>query len=84
MFALAGTSTTSEDRLIRGTCFINSTPLITIIDTSGRHSLMIADYGKRLGLEVSSMNGEMVINVPAKGSGNYFFGLFELSSIDLL
>ena len=33
VFALAGTQTANADRLIRGTCFINSTPLITIIDT---------------------------------------------------
>ena len=37
VFALAGTQTASEDRLVRGTCFINSTPLITIIDTGATH-----------------------------------------------
>jgi len=32
VFALTGTQTENEDRLIRGTCFFNSTPLIAIID----------------------------------------------------
>lgn len=33
VFALTGTETTADDRLIRGTCFINGNPLIAIIDT---------------------------------------------------
>ena len=32
MFALTGTQTVNEDRLIRGTCFFDSTALIAIID----------------------------------------------------
>ncbi|XP_058768128.1 uncharacterized protein LOC131641848 [Vicia villosa] len=67
VFALVGTQTQNEDRLIRGTCFINSTPLITIIDTGATHCFIAADCIKRLGLVLSSMNGEMVVEVPAKG-----------------
>ena len=37
VFALAGTQTANEDRLIRGTCFIDSIPLIAIIDTGATH-----------------------------------------------
>ena len=33
VFALTGTQTDSDDRLIRGTCYINNTPLVAIIDT---------------------------------------------------
>jgi len=68
VFALAGTQTASEDRLIRGTCFINNIPLITIIDTGATHCFVAADCVSRLGLKLSSMNGEMVIETPAKGS----------------
>ncbi|XP_039687886.1 uncharacterized protein [Medicago truncatula] len=68
VFALAGTQTANEDRLIRGTCFINSTPLITIIDTSVTHFFIVADCATKLGLVMSSMNGEMVVETPAKGS----------------
>ena len=68
MFALTGTKTANEDRLIRGTCFINSTPLIAIIDTSATHCFVAADCVSRLGLVMSSMNGEMVVETPAKGS----------------
>jgi hypothetical protein len=68
VFALAGTQTASEDRLIRGTCFINHIPLITIIDTGATHCFVAADCVSRLGLKLSSMNGEMVIETPAKGS----------------
>ena len=60
--------TAPEDRLIRGTCFINSTPLITIIDTGATHCFIAADYVERLGLMLSSLNGEMVVDTPAKGS----------------
>ena len=68
MFTLAGTQTANEDRLIRGTCFINSTPLITIIDTSATHCFIVAGCVKRLSLMLSSMNREMVVDTPAKGS----------------
>src|SRR3954463_5199529 len=68
VFALSGTQTTSEDSLIRGTCFINSIPLITIIDTGASHCFISADCVNRLGLVLSSMNGEMVVDTPTKGS----------------
>src|SRR4051812_17114259 len=68
VFALSGTQTTSEDSLIRGTCFINSIPLITIIVTVATHCFIFVDCVDRLGLVLSSMNGEMVVDTPAKGS----------------
>lgn len=57
VFALTGTHTSSDDRLIRGICYINNTPLITIIDTGATHSFIVVDCVKRLGLIVSSMSG---------------------------
>jgi len=68
VFVLAGTQTANEDRLIRGTCFINSIPLITIIDTGATHCFIAADCASKLGLVMPSMNGEMVVETPAKGS----------------
>ncbi|XP_058774640.1 uncharacterized protein LOC131648926 [Vicia villosa] len=68
VFALASTQTGTEDRLIRGTCFINSMSLITIIDTSATHWFIVAECVERLGLVLYSMNGEMVVEVPTKGS----------------
>ena len=67
IFGLAENQT-NEDRLIRGTCFINSTPLITIIDTGATHCFIAANFVERLGLVLSSLNGEMVVYTPAKGS----------------
>lgn len=68
MFALTGTQTVNEDRLIRGTCFFNSTPLIAIIDTGALHYFIVVDCAYKLGLVVSDMKGEMVVETPAKGS----------------
>ena len=68
VFALVEDQTAAEDGLIRGTCFINTTPLITIIDTGAMHCFVAADCVERLGLVLSSLNGEMVIDTPAKGS----------------
>jgi len=68
VFALAGTQTANEDRLIRGTCFIDSIPLIAIIDTGATHCFIAADCASKLGLVMSSMNGEMVVETQAKGS----------------
>ena len=61
MFALAGSQASGDDRLVQGTCFINSIPLVTIIDTGATHCFIAADCVKRLGLELSMMNGEMVV-----------------------
>lgn len=68
VFALSGTQTTNEDGLIRGTCFINSIPLITIIDTGATHCFVAADYVERLGLSLSSLGRDMIVEVPAKGT----------------
>ncbi|XP_058781380.1 uncharacterized protein LOC131655548 [Vicia villosa] len=68
VFALSGTQTTSEDTLIRGKCFINSTLLITIIDIGATHCFIATDCVERLSLKLSSMNGEMVVDTPTKGS----------------
>ena len=68
VFSLVEDQTAVEDRLIRGICFINSTPLITIINTSATHCFIAADCVKRLGLMLSSMNGEMDVDTPSKGS----------------
>ncbi|XP_058732748.1 uncharacterized protein LOC131604317 [Vicia villosa] len=64
VFALAGTQTANEDRLIRGTCFINSILLITIIDTGATHYFIDVDCVERSSLTLSSMNGEMVVDTP--------------------
>jgi len=68
VFALTGTHIVNEDRLILGTCYFNSTPLIAIIDTGATHCFIAADCAYKLGLVMSSMNGEMVVETPAKGS----------------
>ncbi|XP_050890763.1 uncharacterized protein LOC127096209 [Lathyrus oleraceus] len=55
VFALTGTQTSSDDMLIRGTCYINNTPLNAIIDIGATHFFITVDCVKRLGLVVSSM-----------------------------
>jgi hypothetical protein len=73
VFALAGTQTATEDRLIRGTCFINSTPLIAIIDTGATHCFIASECAYMLGLVLSNMNGEMVVD--------YFSSMSEVSFV---
>ena len=68
MFSLLGPPTANEDGLVRGTSFINSFPLITIIDTGATHCFIAADCVKRLGLTLSSLDRDMVVEVPAKGT----------------
>lgn len=84
MFALAGVHTTSEDNLIRGTCFIKSTPLIAIIDTGSTHSFIFAECVSKLNLTVSNLKGRMVIETPAKGFVSTFLVClkFPLSIFD--
>jgi hypothetical protein len=61
-----GTQTENEDRLIRGTCYINDTPLVAIIDTGATHCFVSFDCASKLGHAMSDMNGEMVVETPAK------------------
>jgi len=68
VFPLTGTLTENEDRLIRGTCYFNSTPLISIIDTGATHCFIAIDCVAKLNLAMSDMNGEMVVETLAKGS----------------
>lgn len=44
MFTLASSETIGDDGLIRGTCFINGTPLIGIIDIGAMHYFIALDY----------------------------------------
>ncbi|XP_050877531.1 uncharacterized protein LOC127081304 [Lathyrus oleraceus] len=67
VFALSGADASKYDNLVRGTCFINDIPLITMIDIGATHSFIFADCVKRLNLMVSAMNGSMVIDTPANG-----------------
>ncbi|XP_050877296.1 uncharacterized protein LOC127081050 [Lathyrus oleraceus] len=67
VFALFGLETTSTDKLIQGTCYINSIPLIAIIDTSTTYSFISFDCDKRLGFKLLSMVGSIIVVTPALG-----------------
>jgi len=56
VFSLTGTQTVNEDRLIRGTCLFNNTPLIAIIDTGATHCFIAADCAS-LGVMYEWRNG---------------------------
>ncbi|XP_058772691.1 uncharacterized protein LOC131646741 [Vicia villosa] len=68
VFSLSGSETAIEDRLIRGTCFINGTLLIDIIDTGAIHSIISLDCFKRLNLVLSDIRESMIIDTTATGS----------------
>jgi len=68
VFVLTGPQTENEDRLIKGTCYFDNTPLVAIIDTSATHCFIAIDCASKLGFVMSAMNGEMVVKTPAKGS----------------
>jgi len=49
-------------------CFINSTPLIAIINTGATHSFIASSCVERLGLVVTPLLCGMVIDTPTNGS----------------
>jgi len=53
VFALTDTQTENEDRLIRGTCYFNNTPLIAIIGTGATHCFIAIDCAAKLNLAMS-------------------------------
>lgn len=67
VFALSGVKASKFDNLVRGTCFINDIPIITIIDTGATHSFIFVECVKILCLVVSAMNDIMVIDTPTNG-----------------
>lgn len=67
VFALIGTKTTSTDHLIRGTCFRNGIPLIAIIDIDIKLLFVLLDYTERLGVKLSSMNVNLIVDTLALG-----------------
>jgi len=68
VFALNAEEVEQPDNLIRGMCFINSTPLIAIIDIGATHSLIVSSSVERLGLVVTPLLRGMVIDTLANGS----------------
>jgi len=68
VFALNAAEVEQPDNLIRGMCFINSTPLIAIIDTSATHSFISSCCVECLGLLLTPLLRGMVIDTPANGS----------------
>ncbi|XP_050890117.1 uncharacterized protein LOC127095478 [Lathyrus oleraceus] len=68
VFVPSGANASNSNNLIRGISFINGIPLDTIIDMGATHSFISVDCVKRLNLEVSSMNGHLVIDTLANGS----------------
>jgi len=70
VFALNAEEVEQPDNLIRGMCFINSTHLNAIIDTSAIHSFIASRCVERLGLVVTPLLRGMIIDTPANGSVN--------------
>jgi len=68
VFALNAKEVEQPDNLIRGMCFINSTPLIAIIDIGTTHSFISSSRVERLGLVVTPLSRGMVIDTPTNGS----------------
>ncbi|XP_050889250.1 uncharacterized protein LOC127094465 [Lathyrus oleraceus] len=68
VFALSGAKTTASNKLIQDTCLINGIPLISIIGMGETHSFVSTKCVKRLNLEVSAMNDNMVLDTPYNGS----------------
>ncbi|XP_058725975.1 uncharacterized protein LOC131597286 [Vicia villosa] len=65
VFTLVGTQSTSHDRLVKGTCFINGVPLIDIIDTGATHSFIFVDCVTRLGIIPSTLDRKIMIRTPS-------------------
>ncbi|XP_058733135.1 uncharacterized protein LOC131604728 [Vicia villosa] len=68
VFALVVTQSTSGDRSIKGTCFINGVLLIAIIDTGATHSFISVDCVTRLGIIPYTLDRRMTIETPSIGS----------------
>ncbi|XP_058755657.1 uncharacterized protein LOC131628869 [Vicia villosa] len=66
--ALSGSEDSKKNNLIQGTCFINNVELIAIIDTGATQSFISLECATKLELNLSDMNGRMVIDTPTSDS----------------
>lgn len=64
---MSGADVSKSDNFIRGTCFTHNVVIIEMIDTGGTHSFIYIEFVNKMKLEVSSMNGSIVIDTPANG-----------------
>jgi hypothetical protein len=68
VFTLNAEEVEQPGNLIRGMCFINSTPLIAMINIGATHSFISLSCAERLNLVLTPMLRGMVIDTPTNGS----------------
>ncbi|XP_073220875.1 uncharacterized protein, partial [Cicer arietinum] len=68
VFALSGAGASGKDNLIQGTCLISDTPLFVLFDCGATHSFVSLDCVRRLGLHVSRLQYELIVNTPTSDS----------------
>ncbi|XP_004491307.1 uncharacterized protein [Cicer arietinum] len=68
VFALSGAGASEKDNLIQGTCLISDTPLFVLFDCGATHSFVSLDCVRRLGLHVSRLPYELIVNTPTSDS----------------
>ncbi|XP_073222358.1 uncharacterized protein [Cicer arietinum] len=64
VFALSGAGASEKDNLIQGTCLISDTPLFVLFDCGATHSFVSFDCIRRLGLPVSRLRYDLIVNTP--------------------
>ncbi|XP_073221585.1 uncharacterized protein [Cicer arietinum] len=64
VFALSGAGASEKDNLIQGTCLISDTPLFVLFDCGATHSFVSLDCVRRLGLPVSCLRYDLIVNTP--------------------
>ncbi|XP_012567838.1 uncharacterized protein, partial [Cicer arietinum] len=68
VFALSGAGASEKDNLIQGTCLISDTPLFVLFDCGATHSFVSLDCVRRLGLPVSRLRYDLIVNTPTSDS----------------
>nr|XP_027187167.1 uncharacterized protein LOC113785005 [Cicer arietinum] len=68
VFALSGARASEKDNLIQGTCIISDTPLFVLFDCGTTHSFVSLDCVRRLGLPVSRLRYDLIVNTPTSDS----------------
>nr|XP_027186585.1 uncharacterized protein LOC101494362 [Cicer arietinum] len=64
VFALSGAGVSEKDNLIQGTCLISDTPLFVLFDCGATHSFVSLDCVRRLGLPLSCLEYDLIVNTP--------------------
>nr|XP_004513740.1 uncharacterized protein LOC101503816 [Cicer arietinum] len=79
VFTLSGAEVSEKDNLIQGTCLISDTHLFVLLDCGATHSFVSHDCVRSLGLPMSHLQYDFIVNTPTSNSVDTYSVCLDVS-----